>query len=54
MEEGDDIVLRIPYYVSSYYDTRFLESVGPSLLLPKDKHRLSAIDLVQATDWEVT
>lgn len=54
VEEGDDLVVRLPLSASSYSDASFLETVGPSLLLPEDERRLSAIGLVQAADWEVT
>ena len=47
-------MVRIPLSASSYSDASFLETVGPTLLLPKDERRLSAIGLVQAADWEVT
>ena len=53
-EEDDQLVVRIPLSASSYSDASFLETVGPALLLPEDERRLSAIGLVQATDWEVT
>ena len=53
-EDDDQLVVRIPLSASSYSDASFLETVGPVLLLPEDKHRLSAIGLVQAADWEVT
>ena len=45
-EEGDQIVLRIPRFAFSYLDASFLENIGPSLLLLKDEHNLSAIVLV--------
>ena len=53
-EEDDQLVVRIPLSASSYSDARFLETVGPALLLPEDERRLGAIGLVQAADWEVT
>ena len=49
-EEDDQLVVRIPLSASSYSDASFLETVGPALLLPEDKHHLSAIGHVQATD----
>lgn len=53
-EEDDQLLVRIPHSASSYSDASFLEMVGPALLLPEDKHRLSTIGLVQVVDWEVT
>ena len=53
-EEDDQLVVRIPLSASSYSDASFLETVGPTLLLPEDERRLGAIGLVQAADWEVT
>ena len=45
-DEDDQLVVRIPLSTSSYSDESFLETVGPTLLLPEDERRLSAIGLV--------
>ena len=52
-EEDVQLMVRIPHSASSYLDTSFLETIGPSLLLPEDERHLSTIGLVHATDWEV-